>query len=399
MSKGKKTGNLFILIFVVILLSTQVQSVSAAAAIAKLPQIRIELSSAHVEVGESFEAAVWLQGFTGDYGNLQGYEIHIAFNPALVKPADDQGQMAPNVFRAEDSPMSLLNKVDKGGEISIAQTLTQKTKGLFSGYGKVATLRFVAIKAGNADFKLTKSIVIKPDNPGVNIKHMINSPTLVIGMASSANGTTADRTETVGDAPVKVEKALTATETLNTFKDHDRIDKMKWPADAIAKLAAAKIVAGTPEGKFEPERNMTRAEFIKVLVTAFGFDMKQTATPTFKDVKKTDWFYDYIETAVKYSIASGSTDQGARVFLPNSPISRAEMASILYHAMIAKFGQPSLTQKELPFSDVVGGYWAKDAISYLYQNGYAAGKDAQHFAPGDFTTRAEVSVVLAKMMK
>ncbi|GIQ62893.1 hypothetical protein PACILC2_14610 [Paenibacillus cisolokensis] len=100
----------------------------AAAGEAK-PQVRLALSSAQVDVGDTFEAAIWLQGFTGDYSDIQGYEIRIDYDPELLEPVTDGNESAlkPKVFAGGASPMTLANRIDTAaGSIHISQVTTKR---------------------------------------------------------------------------------------------------------------------------------------------------------------------------------------------------------------------------------------------------------------------------------
>lgn len=52
----------------------------------KLPQIRIVPSANQVKIGDVFEVAVWLQGFKGSYGGVQGYEVHMKYDSKRIAP-------------------------------------------------------------------------------------------------------------------------------------------------------------------------------------------------------------------------------------------------------------------------------------------------------------------------
>lgn len=376
-------------------------AVQAASQEEQLPQIRLAPSATHVEVGDTVEVAIWLQGFTGDHSDIEGFEIHMDFDPTLLQPVAQQKNITPTLFPATNQVMTLINEVDEKGSIKIGQALTQRTNGLFSGYGKVGVITFQAKKAGEATLSQTKSIIIKPNNPGVNIIHTINHPTIVIGGQASSQSTGKEKKETVGTKPKHVETPLSADKLLQAFKDYQDIAKLSWSTDAIAKLAENKVIQGTSEGKFEPRRNMTRAEFAKMAVIALGLDMKQQQVPTFSDIQKTDWFYDYVETAVQYGLIQGSVQNGKKVFLPQSTITRAEISAILSRALEQVQGYHlGISSTALhTFEDVRDSHWAKKDIDLLAAHGLMKGRADTHFAPNEQATRAEVSVLLVRLLE
>lgn len=75
---------------------------------------------------------------------------------------------------------------------------------------------------------------------------------------------------------------------------------------------------------FEPNRNITKAEFVKMLVCCFG-GADTTALVWFKDISLSDWSYKYIATAVKNGIL---TDNGEN-FCPDAAISGSEAMTMI----------------------------------------------------------------------
>lgn len=359
------------------------------------PKIHIALAKQQVNVGDTFEMAIWLQNFTRDYSGIEGFEIRIKYDPELLEVVKEQSTFYLNgIFSS--SPEPLLNNLGDGGEIGLAQHLPPKsTTGHFSGYGKVGVITFKALKQGVAKFEQVKSIVIMPNNAGINIKHETDHPSVVIGQG------TIKQTESVevGQEPNVKPVLLSAEQVLQRFQDVADISKISWAKDNIVELARLQIVNGTPEGYFYPNRLMTRAEFAKVAVISLGLDMVQQQSPTFADIKKSDWFYDYVETAAAYGLINGAVENGERYFKPNNPITRAEISSILSRAISHILGKSiSATSIENPFTDVSSNHWAKDHILHLYHEKVIYGKSETSFAPQEFATRAEISTMLARLL-
>ncbi|WP_231594459.1 S-layer homology domain-containing protein [Paenibacillus algorifonticola] len=406
----------------------------------KLPQIRIVPSANQVKVGDVFEVAVWLQGFKGSYGGVQGYEVHMKYDSERIAPVVDKeagALLRPAVFAASASPMQLLNKLDAAaGLIQIAEATAQRGPALFSGYGKLGSLTFKAEKDGAASFSLAKSIIILPDNPGLNIQHRVNEPVVSIGAGSVKDGAT----KVVGQAPAKAAAQLTGEQRLKQFKDYEAVAKLKWASAAVGELALKQVMQGTAAGDFEPGRLMTRAEFAKAAVLAFELDMKQQSIPAFTDVRKSDWSYDYVETAAANGLLQGVERPQGSAFLPNQPVTRAEIAAVLSRQLkalsmtalseppaVSASGSVTLSPPETsttsstsdaseaapttaadsaantaagghPFTDI-SGHWAEQDIAYLYEQELLQGRTDKLFAPGDHAIRAEVSVLLNRMMQ
>ena len=75
---------------------------------------------------------------------------------------------------------------------------------------------------------------------------------------------------------------------------------------------------------FRPNKSITRAEFVKVVNNAFGFNNETDIF--FNDVNSNKWFYDQVCTAVGSGYINGYEDN---TFRPNNYITREEVASII----------------------------------------------------------------------
>lgn len=365
---------------------------------ANLPIIRIVPSAYQAKVGDTIEVAIWLQGFTGDYRNIQGYEVHLDFDSSILVPSQDSKNLTPSIFKKTSNPMSLVNKINPSGTVQISEAVTSSDAKLFTGYGKVGTVSFQAVKAGTVTLKQSKSIIIQPDNPGINITHKISEPTITIRESGTIVDKVNEKIQTIGEAAVKKVKQPASSEILAAFKDKGSITKLTWAQDAIGKLALSEVLQGTSEGNFEPLRNMTRAEFAKSAIIALGLDMVQQQSPSFSDISSSDWYYDYVETAGKNGLMQGSkNNQGQLNFKPNAPITRAELASILSR-VLKNSGKGATVDHTNPFTDIKA-HWAKEDIIYLYGNKLIQGKSAVKFGPGDSASRAEVSVMLERIQQ
>ena len=74
----------------------------------------------------------------------------------------------------------------------------------------------------------------------------------------------------------------------------------------IEALASRGIINGKTENSFEPNSTMTRAEFATIITRGLGLPVKNTLV--FADVKETDWYYTYVNTAYSYGIIKGVSE-------------------------------------------------------------------------------------------
>lgn len=161
------------------------------------------------------------------------------------------------------------------------------------------------------------------------------------------------------------------------IKNHWANSYINWAADVT------KLVDGYPDGSFEPEGKITKAEFYKMINRLAGF--KEKATINFTDVGAYDWFYDEVAIGVK----AGYLTNGYTSLSPNSAISRDEAARIVAYSYLLTGNAASANR----FTDTYN-ISNRDAVGALVDarilNGYPDGS----FRPYDSITRGEFSKVL-----
>jgi len=168
-----------------------------------------------------------------------------------------------------------------------------------------------------------------------------------------------------------------------------------WAKDAIEALFAKGIINGTGNGSFEPLRNITRAEFVKILVEAF-FDVDSSADEGFDDVSDSHWFKPYVATALKLGIVKGTSQT---IFSPDLPITRQDMAVMVANSAKAASidlppANPALFVDDGEISD-----YAKIPVYKLYVNSIISGYPDGTFAPKGNATRAQCATLVYKLMQ
>lgn len=172
------------------------------------------------------------------------------------------------------------------------------------------------------------------------------------------------------------------------------IDETFWAKEAIDYMTEKEIVSGNGDGTFGPDDDVTRAEFVKILVNAFGFTEKAEGL-TFTDVSESDWHYDFISIAFKNGLAQGMSEE---YFGAEEKISRQDMSVMLYNA--AKAADKSVELGELKeFSDAneIADY-AKEAVNTFASAGVINGTGDGLFEPNAFATRAQAVQIVYNLL-
>lgn len=127
-----------------------------------------------------------------------------------------------------------------------------------------------------------------------------------------------------------------------------------WYEDAVNTLASIGIVKGVGDGRFAPEREITRAEFA-VIAARFAQQVPD-AEVSFADVPAGYWAYDEIMTAAGFGWVVGG-DYGN--FWPGNYISREEVAAIV-NRMLGRLSDKAAVDSGWArvFPDVSSSGWA-----------------------------------------
>lgn len=130
----------------------------------------------------------------------------------------------------------------------------------------------------------------------------------------------------------------------------DMADKTQKQKDAVTELTALEIINGYPDGTFQPDANINRAEFCKMACSAAGY--MDSAAPLanvssrFKDVAAGAWYTGWINLADARGYIKGYPDG---TFRPLNPVSQNEVCTVLLRL--------------LGYNDNLQGYWPANYVA------------------------------------
>ncbi len=161
-------------------------------------------------------------------------------------------------------------------------------------------------------------------------------------------------------------------------------------------IVSTPFISGDGKGSFKPEDNITRAEFLRMVVSALCKDFDPDVdygSSSFSDVKVGSWY----EKFVAYAEANPDPDhllngRGDGTCGPNDNITRAEASSLVVRAL----NLSGTSAPDAGFKDVPADHWAKEAIDILVADGTLHGDGSGHFNPNDNLTRAEAATIVAQ---
>lgn len=238
---------------------------------------------------------------------------------------------------------------------------------------------FVDQPASGQDGVFGSKFALRPDAPPGTYQVFASYLGKVATSQFSVGTPTSTQTATPSPTPTETPKPL----PFSDLEGH-------WAYQYISELFSRGIVNGYPDGTFKPDRNVTRAEFCKLIVCTISIPLETEDLAKFTDLGTDHWAFKYIQTAFKEGIVKG---RGGSIFDPDTPITRAEMATMVGRAFNLSSSSP------LNFNDNQDiPSFAREFISALQSEGIITGFPDGSFRPQKNTTRAEACAVLCRIL-
>lgn len=160
-----------------------------------------------------------------------------------------------------------------------------------------------------------------------------------------------------------------------------------WAEETVYEMVDAGIINGYTDGTFRPEAEITWAEFIKIVFTAFNIPAGEAESGY--------WAAGYIAGAQEFGIIDGYADEA---FNPRAEILRQDVADVIYR-LGTKLGVSFESEDEIEAfadADSFGDY--AGAIAAIRAVGIIEGRDNNLFAPLEKLTRAETVTIIARAL-
>lgn len=260
----------------------------------------------------------------------------------------------------------------------------------FTSTGVLATLKFKAKEdAYTNDYPIEIVSAELLDYDINDVEHRItNGKVTVDGVAGYGNLEEEEpKPEVKPNTPAEPEVIVKPSVTYTDVAEND------WFYTYVTALSEKGIVSGNGNGTFAPQNNVTREQFLKMLLLATDVELKAGKNP-FGDVDENAWYKEYVLTAKELGIVNGIS---ATEFGIGTNISRQDMAVMISRAT-EKLGIKLERQRTVAFADAdkVSQY-ATDAVNFMKSTGLIQGFNNE-FRPLDNLTRAEASKVICSLM-
>ena len=171
------------------------------------------------------------------------------------------------------------------------------------------------------------------------------------------------------------------------------VDTTQWYHEAIDYVIEAGMMNGVAADKFAPNGTTTRAMIVTILYRLEG-EPAVAGASAFTDVESGAWYADPIAWAAAKGVVNGTSPT---TFDPNDPITREQMAAILYR--YASYKGYDVTEKADLSSYTDAGQisaYATDAMAWANAQGLITGVTKTTLEPQGNATRAQVATILMR---
>jgi hypothetical protein len=176
-------------------------------------------------------------------------------------------------------------------------------------------------------------------------------------------------------------------------KSFSDLAKYAWAKQQIEVLASKGIINGVSEKNYGPVQNITRADFVSLLVRSLGLTAKVDSN--YSDIKTKDYFYNTVGIAKKLGITTITGNN----FKPQDMITRQDVmvftaAALKYAGKVKVPGKASDLKK---FNDnATVSPTAVEGVATVVNAGIITGSNNQ-LNPLGKLTRAEAAIVIYKL--
>ncbi|WP_442603636.1 collagenase [Paenibacillus sp. KN14-4R] len=193
-----------------------------------------------------------------------------------------------------------------------------------------------------------------------------------------------------------VEDILIIAQNSKTFIDIQN----HWAQADIELLASKRILSGITDITFQPDEQVTRAQFVTMLFRSLGLQIVTSGEArTFTDVSDNDWYAKNVRMAARAGIISGFEDG---TFRPDAPITREEIAvmilNVFHNVQQTNRNSTSGSTSKFQDRDTISS-WAQQAVAELVEQGIVAGITEDSFAPSENATRAQSATLLKRILQ
>lgn len=344
------------------------------------PSVELKTVPGVVHLGDTFDVSVSVQDVAG---GVYGAEVSVIFDPTFVD-------------------MNSYNKGAGFGEVTLAKDMgnheilaASARPNPDTGKYDMLKINFTAKKQGTAKFTINTKFITYNGSQLVETSIPTQGEDVTIYAIPGGGGGGGDNQPPGG----KIKLPGAAGPGENPFID---VPADHWAVNDIVYLYSRHIIGGFSDGTFRPNRVTTRGELAVMMAKALELKPGSKGGPGhFSDVSQSHWAFNQIEAMAEAGLISGSKGK----FRPGDSVTREQMVVMIINALhrSGKVKPPTGTDN----SGVLARFkdkdkipeWARGPIAEAVNLGLVSGIKSNEFGAGSTATRAQVAVLINKMLK
>lgn len=172
------------------------------------------------------------------------------------------------------------------------------------------------------------------------------------------------------------------------------VNEGDWFYDVVLYAYDNGLMTGVSATEFAPNQTTTRGMIVSMLARLEGVTSAEGAG--FADVAANDWYATAVNWAASVGVVNGYEDN---TFRPNAPITREQMAAILYNYADYKGYDVSARADLSDYADAASiSSWAEDVLAWANAEGLINGMTATTIDPQGATTRAQTAAMFERFL-
>ena len=165
-----------------------------------------------------------------------------------------------------------------------------------------------------------------------------------------------------------------------------------WAEADISTMTEKGYLSGYPDGTFQPDKTISRAEFMKIITAVYGLVESGDSYLLWADVAPSAWYAPYTGSGLLMPLYQGL------YLYPEEPLTRRDAAHaiLLIHGIVWDGYSGASAQGMADYAEYQDDPAMCSMISAAIDNNIMLGKDTG-FAPFDYMTRAELCTLLSRL--
>ncbi|MGE7825597.1 S-layer homology domain-containing protein [Paenibacillus sp. NPDC093718] len=315
-----------------------------------------------------------LSSVAGQLGNAELSDIAVSID--IKRSSEDLIASAKSLAAAEGYEL-LVDPVDL--DLTFSHEGETVRIGQLSGYAP----KYIAIPEGVDPNRITTGVIVNPDGTVFHV------PTVVTKIDNRYFALINDL------------RSSGSYSVIWNPKDFDDV-QYHWGKEDVNNIAARLSLKGNGDNTFSPKRHVTRSEFAEIIVLGLGLMRQDAPQNIFPDVPASAWYRNAVALADEIGIVRGYDDGN---FKGSQQITREQGFAMIARAYRLIQSEDVPNQEQIastlaPYADgtnVAG--WAQGDVAQLVNAGIIQGNGPKLLSPKAEMTRAEVTALIARMLK